>query len=357
MKAATKLFLFVTISFLFHSSCSENEANNVEISIGKTGSVILDESEPLFGKFHENFRINNTGEFWVFADRIQNKLFVFNKEGEFVSMIGERGRGPNGILSIGGFDINEENEVLIYDSSQRMLKKFNLEGDLINSVNFFDDVEFGTTALEMHSHKNKLLFSIIESQYGREPHKSKLLAFVDYSGVVDTVFGMHDPFAQEDNHYSFQNRIAWGKNENQIFTNLTSSPYIQMYDGNNYQQIDYFGESTKSFSLPGKEIHPSLPILEVIERSTNTSANLGLYLTEEFVIQHMQILTEEWFEMTDFSLKENILVIYDKKTREFVQELSVEHTLGAVQNNQLYFIEDFNPDNYTIGVYELKSEK
>lgn len=303
MKATTKLFLFATVISLLNSSCSNTETNNVKISIAKADSVILDKSEPLFGKFHENFRIDNTGEFWVFADRIQNKLFVFNNDGEFVNMIGERGRGPKGILSIGGFDINEQNELIIYDSSQRMLKKFNLEGVLINSVDFFDDVEFGTTALEMYAYKNKLLFSIIESQYGLEPHKSKLLALVDYSGMIDTVFGMHDPFAQEDNHYSFQNRIAWDKKENQIFTNLTSSPYIQIYDGKNYQQVDYFGESTKSFSIPEKEILPSLPISEVMERATNSSANLGLYLTDEFIIQHMQILTEEWFEMTDFSLK------------------------------------------------------
>ncbi len=354
-----KLFITGIFGFLFFSCSSENRTNlsTAEIFLVKTDSIVLDQADPLYGKFYEHFKISNSGDIWIFADRLQEKLFVFNKKGMFLNVIGERGKGPKEIMRIAGFDINSKNEVWIYDSSQRKLKIFDLEGNILHSSSFLENVKFGTTPFAMQSYKDKILTTIIENQYMFEPSESKLLAMITVDGKVDTVFGEFDPFTKHDNNYNFFNEIAVDENNNIAYVNLVSSPHIQSYNLINFSIDSYFGEPSQSFSIPDKEINYRLPISEVTKRATNTSFGAGLFLTDKYIIQHLQILTEEWFKMTDYSLKKNILVVYDRNTRKFIREILTPYTLGAVNNNKLYFIEDFNPDKYSIGVYELNKEK
>lgn len=354
-----RLLVAGLFGFLFISCSSETrtDLNTSEIFLVKTDSIILDQADPLYGKFYEHFKISNSGDVWVFADRLQEKLFVFNKIGEFLTVIGERGKGPKEIMRIAGFDINSKNEVWVYDSSQRMLKIFDLKGNLLHSSSFLDNVQFGTTPFAMQSYRDRILTAIIENQYMFEPSESKLLAMITVDGKVDTLFGKFDPFTKHDNNYNFFNEIAIDENSEEAYVNLVSSPHIQSYNLTDFNKETYFGESSQSFSIPEKEIHSRLPITEVTKRATNTSHVAGLFLTDKYIIQHLQILTEEWFELTDYSLKKNILVVYDKNTRKFIKEISTPYTLGAVKNNRLYFIEDFNPDKYSIGVYEFIERK
>lgn len=349
---------FITILILFYSSCSLDEANHVDfssVSLTKVDSVVLGNSEPLFGKFVEQFRINDAGDIWIFAERNQDRIFAFDNWGEFINILGERGQGPKGILHVSGFDINSKNQIIIYDAAQQMLKVFNLSGELINSNTFLPNSKLWTHPYGLYAYEDRLLISVTETKFIHEPHKSKLLALVDYDGKIDTVFGMHDTFTKEDNTYSAENNIF--SISNNIFTNSIGSPYIQVYNSDTFQQAGYFGENSASFSIPEKEIHSNLPISEINKRSAGSSVMTGLYSTDHFIVLQMQILTEEFFESTDFSKKKNILIIYDRETKEFIKEIPVPHTLASVHKNELYLIEDFNPDNYTIGIYELTYKK
>ena len=84
-----------------------------------------------------------------------------------------------------------------------------------------------------------------------------------------------------------------------------------MFSKDTFQQIDYFGENTENFSIPEKEVHANLPISEIKKRSSGSSVMAGIYGTENFIVAHMQILTDEFFDTIDFTKKENILVLYD----------------------------------------------
>ncbi|MBD3615535.1 MAG: 6-bladed beta-propeller [Gracilimonas sp.] len=353
-----RIILIVSILLvLFYSSCSPDETDHINphsVSLTKVDSVVLGNSEPLFGNFVEQFRINDAGDIWIFAERNQNRIFAFDSLGQFINVVGERGKGPKGIMHVSGFEINNKNQVIINDAAQKMLKIFNLSGELIQSNTIFSEGELWAHPYSLYNFKDRLLISVTESKFIREPHKSKLLAIVDYEGKIDTVFGKHDIFTSEDNSYSAENTILVGSNT--IFTSSVGSPYIQAYNSDTYQQTDYFGGNS-SFSIPSKEIHANLPISEINKRADDSSVMAGLYGTEHFIVSHMQVLTAEFFETTDFTKKKNILILYDRKTKKFIKEILVSHTLAAVQNDKLYFIEDFNADNYTIGVYEIVTDQ
>lgn len=340
-------------------SCAKKSNTVVEtgVHLNNITTITLKKTEPLFGRFVEKFRVSESGDLLVFSDRIQDRIFVYDREGNFINVIGERGKGPKGLISVHAFAITSNNEVYVFDLNQRLFKTFDLNGEVIKSVSFLDEAPFGPIPYEAHISNQKIITPIIESQFLLTPEKSRLLAQINLDGKVDSVFGSFDSFAEEDRHYTHFTNIAIDEEKDVVYTNLSTSPYIQAFDLSDFKKTEYFGIVSKSHSLPTKEIHPTLPVSEIKRRSVNQTSNVGLYVTDHFIIQHMQILTKEWIDLNDYSAKENILVLYDKETYEFSKEIPVEHTLGAVKNNQLYFIEDFNPDNYTIGVYEITNEK
>ncbi|MDZ7807114.1 MAG: 6-bladed beta-propeller [Gracilimonas sp.] len=333
----------------------EAHENLRDVSLIKVDSVVLGNSEPLFGKFVEQFRINDGGDIWMFAERNQNRVFAFDNQGQFIKVVGERGKGPKGLMHVSGFDFNDEDQITIYDAAQRMIKIFDLNGELITSNTVFSEGKYWAHPYTLTSFGDRLLLPITESEFIHEPQKSKLLAVLTYDGRIDTVFGMHDEFTLKDNSYSAENTVL--VDSNYIYTSSVGSPYIQMYSRETLQRVDYFGEYTKSFSIPEKEVHANLPISEINKRSSGSSVMAGIYGTEQFIVLHMQILTSEFFETIDFSKKENILILYDRETKEFIKEIPVSHTLAAAHNDKLYLIEDFNPDNYTIGIYELSMKE
>lgn len=359
MNKTSVSFLCLIVLFLYNSCTQVDrtiENDSDEIVLIKTDSFVLENTQPMFGRFIETFYVNKTGDILVFNDRLQNKLFTFNNAGKFLNTIGERGRGPKGILEVYQFAIDDENRVYIYDSAQYLLKIFDLDGELIHSKEFFlEGIE--PTHYELHLYNGKIFTPIIELEYSINPEKSKMLGVFDIDGKVDSLFGFLDPFSSKANSYDYITKITIDKNEKRMYSNLRTSPYIQVYDLENFQKLDYFGIKSKNFKLPDKHITRQMPLDLKLKYWAGTSSVYRIYTTNDYVIQHMQILTKDFLDLGDYNQKENYLVIYDKYTYEFVTEIPVQSTLGAVQENKLYFVENFDPDSYTIAIYEISNAK
>lgn len=340
-------------------ACYSNKESRIEkssLELVKVDSVTLKQGGKLFGEFFEQLKITSDGKYYLFSERIKNQIFVFKSTGSFYTTIGEEGRGPKGLLEVTGYDINKYNEVLVFDSSQRMLKVFGLEGNLLKSTKILEGVTYNPTANNILWYNDKILATVYDTEVGLETHKSKLIGLINIDGSLNTVFGRFDSFSKQDNQLAFNTLIALDEKNDLAYSNLQTSPYFQVYDLASKKRILYGGHQTKSFNIPSKEINPHMPLSKKFELSENTSGIMHIFLTDHYFVQHMQILTEEWFKTVDYTKKKNVLVVYDRETNEFVEEIPVKHTLCAVQNNKLYLIEDFAPDNYTIGIYELVSE-
>lgn len=346
--------LTLIILLVIITSCTKGEKpNSVELELVKVDEVILKPSQQdMFGNFRERFKISKDGKMFVFADRIKEKVYLFDNRGNFINRIGEPGKGPKGILSVNGFAVDNNNNIIILDMRQRLLKVFDVEGQLLSSTTIFEDEDIASSSpLEFHVNGGAIYIPIIEMKYFENPAKSRLIGKFNYNGQLDTLYGQFDPFINEDKNYKFSNRLLITEEE-VIYSNLQTSPFIFEYNLTK-NELYQFGIRSPSFRLPNKEIAPGLPIPEISKRAVGTSYVIGLYEVGSSLIQHYQSMTEEWFETVDYSEKKNFLVVYDREDREYKGELSTPHTLASVSENKLYFIEDFNPDNYTLGIYEL----
>lgn len=346
------IFLFL---FYFLISCESDKSNEpFVLEFKKIESITLEQTEPLFGKFFEQLVISNDGNFLLFSERIKKQIFVYKFDGNLFSVIGESGRGPSGILEIIGYDINDNGEVLIYDALQRMLKIFDIDGNLLRSVSFLENETINPTANNLNWYNNQVVTTIYDTKIPfNVTHKSSLVALIDTNGSLDKVFGKFDPFSQKDNKLTFNTVSSLDDRSGLLYTNLQTSPYVYVYSLETQKLVEKGGIQTENFKLPKKEITAYQPISQKFKLATNTSAIAHIFNTDRYVIQHMQILTNEWFKSMDYSAKKNFLNFYDKENLDFLKEIPVSFTPIGEHNNAIYVIEEFNPDNYTIGVYEI----
>ncbi len=70
---------------------------------------------------------------YLVADRKGRQLLIFDKHGRFKNSIGKIGQGPGEFMRVASIDINNKNEILLYDSKSWKVSKFNFDGKFINS--------------------------------------------------------------------------------------------------------------------------------------------------------------------------------------------------------------------------------
>lgn len=352
----TFIVLLIAIFALQCSRTPHTDSETKSIELIQIDTVLLEQGAQLFGKFYEHMRISQNGSYWLFNERIRNQVFVFNSDGSFHSVIGKRGRGPDEILTVSSFDINKNNEVAIFDGSQRMIKIFTLDGRLISSNNILENADFSLVPHYLWWYKGQLAGTIIDLESRFEPYKSRLLALINDDGSTDTAFGKFDPFSKQDHRETFVSLLALDEENNVAYTNLQSSPYFQIYDMEHFERILYGGKITESFNKPSQEVTPQTSLSKIMLLVEDTSVFAHIFLTDEYFIQHMQILTKEWFETSDYTAKGNVLVFYDRETNEFIKEIKLEGiTPLAAQKGKIYAVENFNPDQFTIGIYEIST--
>lgn len=350
-----KTLLRIAILFILLEACgADTPKKEKRLKLVKTSEVVLSNMDPPFGSFLEVFKVSNDGSIFIFFENIKQKVFVFDNNGNRINILGKSGKGPAGIERIAGFDFNNESDVIIYDTSQRMIKIFSLRGELLQSFPFMEKADFGIIPYELTYYESSFYSPMIESKYVMKPEKSKLIAVFSKDGKVKKKFGKLDSFAKSDNNYSFNSKIAIDRENNILYSTLSTSPFIQSYNLNTYETINYFGKEYSAYEKPKKEITRYLSISEINKRAVGITSNLRLYVNDKYIIQHVQVLTKKWMDTSFLGTKENLLVLYDKSTHKLVQVIPAKFTLGAVRDSKFYFVEDFNPDHYTIGIYEIQ---
>ena len=73
-------------------------------------------------------------------DRIQNQIFIFNREGQFISKINRKGRGPEEYMSISDLAINPFNGCLEILDPWGKLLAFDLNGKYLHSFRLPKDL-------------------------------------------------------------------------------------------------------------------------------------------------------------------------------------------------------------------------
>jgi len=74
-----------------------------------------------------------TKDNYIIFDKLTSAVYIFNKNGEFVSKIAKKGKGPDEYLSIYNISISLPNIVNIVDTGSQSIKKYNFDGKFLGS--------------------------------------------------------------------------------------------------------------------------------------------------------------------------------------------------------------------------------
>lgn len=360
------MYLRVILVFVFVVSCT-SEKNKFKpskelsrnISLNRVGHFTInttDSDNIKLGRLRAKFSSNDAGNIFVFLDELQQKIFLVEKNGEIINSIGKTGRGPREFIRVQGYDLDSNNNVVVFDESQNLIKIFKSDGTLLTILKLFEDEKYYVPSRGLVATDSTFFLQVIKAGEITDPNNSKLIAGINYEGEIIGLMGSYDPYISQDNHYHTSHSFFIDKNNNEIFTNLVTSPRIQIFDLNSNSLLAYFGYESPNYKKLEKEITRSLPRKIIQERSLNQSYGIGVYATEKYILHHFQNLSTEWFETNDNSEKKDFLVVYDRTSHDFIQEISLPHFLGLVHDNKLYLIKDSNPESYTIAIYELLEE-
>lgn len=362
MRYLTILFIvFITLS-----SCSENESSDfyesqslqTSFSFERVNEIVLsaDNNNPLsIGRLRTNFISNRNSGTHQFYDELNNHFLVADTNGNIQKIISKEGRGPGELMGVTAYNIDEDGRLVVYDAGQHMLKTFSVDGEHITDEPV-EQTAYTIVNRFLHTDKNNIFAPVIDVSFlsdFSQAWQSPLIGVYGYDGSLIEVFGKYDVSLKESNSYSIFPITHLDSKEREIFTMHTNDFRIQVYDIDNKERIAWFGRKTSNFNQSEEDISSQLSHSEIQEKSLDLSFSIGLYTSPEFIFAHYENLTESFYQTNNENEKEQYISVYDRQSLDSYGEITLPYVVGNVVDNTFYLIEDDDPDNYTIGIYEI----
>lgn len=308
------------------------------------------------GKIRFTFATNSAGSLHAFYDEMKQQFVVTDREGEIQELIGKEGRGPGEIVRAAGFDFDGQRQLIMIDDRQSLIKVFDLDGNIVRNSKIDKDI-YSMVGRDLVAHKGKIYVGVIKrsllSNLREEAHKSELAGIYNYDGaLVDTV-GSYDPTVKESKTYNLFSVINVDVRKEWLLGIQYHNYRMQLYDLDSGERLAWFGRQTENYITLDENISRYLPRKKIQEKSAGTSSAVRPYSMSDYIVLYFETLTKEFFETENFNAKEGYIAIYDNETYDSYGDIKLPYTLGNVANDNFYLIENDNPDNFTVGVYNL----
>lgn len=357
------LILLIACCVLGMLSCTQP---NKSTSGEKAKELVLDslysfqvESPEIIGNIHDHhgIKVNSTGQRVLFADMSKNKVLITDSLGKVEALVGGNGRGPTEFLEINGLGFIDESTFFVYDESLVLIKKFDINGNLIGS--FSPSMEgYSFSSPDFIVNDSTIFAVIIETEYLRffqnndyeQMAQSKIITAIDTSGNDAGMYGEYDKLTPESKDYVQFSILEFSKSWEKIFINQLNSPIVQYFIPET-EEFGVFSEQVPKNYMQAKEFMPArISVNKMKEMSLGRTYAERLVPLENHLFKSMDKLTEEWNITQDHLSKTNILVVYDKDGNIVAEKVLEEKRLFGGHGNKLYFLTDNNPDNFTIQV-------
>lgn len=363
----TLLFVFLLISSCTseqEEKAAENEAFIDNISVAKQGELNLHNAtgdDFTFGKLKNQFAVDQNASRFAFWDASQKEMLLTNSDGEIIAQNGGSGRGPEEFQQVNKFGFGAEGKLYVLDNSMRKLNTYdqNLEYQESKRISFSAN-DMYPHGMGMIIHNERLLVPILEQQYAAQENwwRSTLIAYIDLvNGDVNNTFGQYDSLLTESKVY-WNNPIVGVDSENgYLLSTHQSLNEIQVFNLENDSLIGHISaDRSTNFSQPENEISPNRDHSETTKKSIGLSFTRGVYATDDYIILFYGNLTEEFVKTRNVMDRNYFISLFDKADYSYLGDKKLKYPLGAVDNDKLYLIENKNPNDYTVGIYELNKK-
>jgi hypothetical protein len=331
-----------------------------DLELSKVRTVTLQEVDSVsIGAPLYSVEVDKKGRMFFF-DTIENKFVVYERDGTLVKSFSNSGRGPLEFERVYAFTIDTEDNLVVYDDSQRLIKIFDKDFTL-KEIFEVDNKRYFISSHDLEIYDGKIITGIVKAEVANNRMKPELLVASPNTVLIpidqpeNILFkGNYDPHLLRIKSRYNRPLLALDDQEKVLFTSHQNSYRIQEFDLASYQRISYFGYKQETYGEGLVELsQTSENRRENYLKSLNESSNEKLFFTDRYVGNFYINGTEEWYDSKDLNDLSYHLAVYDRNTKGLRDVFKVDYRLIGVHGGQLYFIEDENPENFKIGVYEL----
>lgn len=340
-------------------SFKESDFTPVEFTFQKTDQLVFStpDSLPLAAPLY-TFEMDHEHKRIALFDSMTQKFFIFDNHGNFLHVLGQEGQGPEEFLMVYGYTFDESGNLIIYDDALKLIKIFDRDYQLLKTAGVKND-QYYLASRKIFARDSVIVSGVLETQFSGpamrdEVTNSKLVGVFSYGFEEQQVFGRYDEYLDEI--LPSTSRPVIYEDEAKIYTSHSNSYRVQVFDKNTGERAQYFGYKSKHFGNLEEQIDPREPLEQRFRKGFEESSTRMLHTDEGHLYLFFINGSEEWLAGKDLQALNYFLMIYDKKTGHFLDEIQLPHRLSYALGNTFYLLENENPEQYTIGVYEVVSD-
>lgn len=368
-------FILFTFAFVFLSCTKEIDDNKTEIrfeessvlskkvSATKTNSITLQVPDSVvFGAPNYTLDINPvTGQLYI-LDAISRFYLVFDEDGNYVSRFGGEGRGPEEFLLPFATCFDPDGNFYVYDDMQRLIKKFDSEFELTDTI-VTDPGAYYITGGLMFCTENSIYAPVIESRYTAagddglsSAWKSSYLMKYDLSKSSTSFWGNYD--LHQKNNLSNKHRPVFyiDFSGQQIYATHRNSFKIRILRLENAGVKAHFGRKTENYKeqiTDPSTVRPFSNESRMILYEQSMVSKIFPDSDKKYLMLYYMNGNEQWDQNRDLSDLDYFLKIYSLEDYSLIGELQLPHRVSAVNGNKLLLIMNEDPAEYTLAWYEI----
>lgn len=188
-----------------------NDTSSFEDLIDSFKIVKLETNESLFGDITNLYFINKS---IIIFDKTNQKVLVFDLDGNFIKKIGRIGNGPGEYMNIRCVSVdNDKQHILLLDDKKLEIHHYNMEG------NFVFSEEFEIFPHDFISANDNVIFFLNSSPYYFGENIFYDLLITENRKIVNKKF----PFSRENKFIYPLNRVFYELNDTVCFIEKWSS--------------------------------------------------------------------------------------------------------------------------------------
>lgn len=286
-------------------------------------------------------------------------IILVDFKGEFVERLGSQGRGPDELESARYFGISEQEQVVVYDQNQGLIKEFDTVTDTVIS-NEADIQGHYITSLNLSPCNGKWLAAIDKlegSTMGVPEQETPVIAVFDDQFQNTHTLGRYDPFfIGEGPDIQQEPLFSVDCGSGVVYTTHSKVPFIQKTDAATDKLMHRTSHKPASFRL-------SDDFISLIEDPVSFEAFL---INEQSVTSHIthtdELLlltwfneTEEFYQSRDYREREYHIAAFDRSDYTYYGEVKIEGAvMGSTSEGYLIELVDDDPDNFTVRFLEVR---
>lgn len=363
--------LIVILIFVVLTSCSNSSSDqtgleftnsthsDASISLIKKDEITLSTPDSVFLAAPDyTFVTDHKGERMALFDLGTSQFLIFNQEGEFVQSVGRDGRGPEEFMMVFSYTFDNDGNLVVYDDGLKRIKIFDSGYNLIRTSEIKND-QYYLASHKIFADNDRIISGILQTEYSGPMKRdqvtnSKIAGAFSYNTEESNLLGKYDPYLNEI--VPSTNRPVIHVDGQFLYTSHSNSYRIQVFDISNGNRMSYFGYRSESFGHLDEEIDPRESLEERFRKGFEESSTRMIHTDDKYLYFYYINGTEEWMEAKDLSTLNYQLMIYNKKTLDFLGEINLPYRLSHAKSNNFHVLEDENPDNFTYGVYQVVIE-